>query len=189
MRAGLNLDGSYSAKIGPYSSGCWRTPLSCSGGMSVSIWMKFTVASSGNWDGIISTHRRETETNGFSIIKYNGNGKDIGFTVRDPGRQKFIKVEVSHPNVGTWDHYLFTMLPNGGVPDFTAYINGQPISLAAPGESNKNTNAQICDEIVIGRYFFETTGYQINDVIIDELSIFEFILSSTQVAAIYQGAL
>ncbi len=157
--------------------------------MSVCIWMKFLVATSGNWKGILSTQRSEGLTNGFAIFEYTSTGLNIGFAVRDATRRKFIKVAVSHPSVGDWGHYVFTMLPTGGIPDFTVYIDGQVVSGIVPTEGSKSSNNRDCDEIIIGRYYAEVAGYKSNHVIIDEFSIFEYILENSRALVLYNGAL
>ncbi len=150
--------------------------------------MKFTAATSSDWKGIVSTQRSEGFTNGFAIFEYTSSGENIGFAVRDVTRQKFTKVDVSHPSVGAWGHYVFTMLPTGGIPDFTVYINGQLITVV-PTEDNKSSDTKICDEIIIGQYYAENTGFRSDNVIIDDFSLFEYILDFAKANELYNGAL
>jgi hypothetical protein len=84
-----------------------------------------------------------------------------------------------------WNHIVFTVSGSGGTRIPRAYINGTDLG-TIPGNHNFPNNYDATKQIFFGQWFWTTTAYPVNGKI-DELSIWDFDLSSDQVAALWNG--
>ncbi len=164
--------------------GCWREPWTCQNGLSLSIWMRFTNTAPDNISsslGILSTMTATDITCGVYITEWT----NIYFGMRNHNRAMSDYALFSYPEMNKWTHYVMTLkvLSSDEKPDYKIYENGKSKTFTVHSK-NKNSQPGSCNKIVFGRKYTDEDGSYGNNVKIDELLIFDNVLTESQVLTI-----
>ncbi len=165
--------------------GCWRDPLKCHNGLSLSIWIRFRAKAQGSELGILSSLINSQITCGIFILESESG---ILFGMRNNIREKSDSAKFSYPILSRWTHFVMTLKINSSndPPEYTIYENAENKIFTATLAA-KNNQSGSCDKLVFGRKYIELGTRYSNDVKIDELLIFEHILTKNQVLKIYNA--
>ncbi len=190
LQNGLWLDGSSAVLTGPWPYGCWRHIDGCVDGLSLSIWMKFNAYPTECRDyGIISS-LNENLGNGFFLLTWNCGSSLMGFGIREPDTGTSKHVQTSMPSLGVWCHHVYTMAYNlGTTPSIKLYIDGsfETDTVIECCQSDATASNTIRDVLIFGNRYADNyqTYYYYSHMIIDDVAIFEHILSPAEAAMIY----
>ncbi len=169
-------------------TGCWTHVRDCINGFSVTLWLKPNSQPTDNYlRGIVSTITAYN-TNGFAVyyIKDSGVAK-IGFTVRDYVKDKAYSIEGPFTDTGKWTHYTFTCnFPSTSQgPTLIGFKNSNIFPDLTRSSITKSYQDNDCNRLVSGWYFIGDAPFTYSlskyaDVVIDDIFIFEGVLSESE---------
>ena len=110
----------------------------------------------------------------------------FAFLELDTGKRRYIKSDPA--SLGTWTHHVYTLSYTLGMePAFQLYIDGSFVPTTPGSCCAKTPSNTIRDVLAFGNYFtdeYSTLPYY-PDMVIDDVALFEYILSSSEVNMIY----
>lgn len=145
---------------------------------SISCWVKTTNASSG-FDGFV-TKNQDGTNNGWYVCR-RGTFGTTQFVIRANGSANIVNGAVVI-NDGNWHNILVTYSGNSNRSGMKIYVDGV---LDTAGTSNAMTTPSTnSDNVVIGNF---ATGTDKFTGLIDEVQIFNYVVSSAEINAINAG--
>ncbi len=188
----MNLDGSTALTTDTWLFGCWRDIPSCTNGMSLSLWIKAVSypAQGNNYYGIISSVKNGL-ANGFFLQTWDEpawGGKELTFGFLNPTSGNRVWVDTVIPTLGAWSHWVYT-LSYGSDPAIHAFKDGATTTQDYHDCEVCGTTPDvgIRDILVLGNYFVDNIAGNLYfpEVVIDDVMIFEYILSSSEISTLY----
>ena len=178
--------------MGNWTFGCWRDIPNCNG-MSLALWLKFNAypTTKEEFYGIVSSLETGL-ANGFFLRMWDHTtygGKELTFGFLRSGSTEGVWVDSAFPTLGVWSHWVYTMSYIGS-PHIKAYKDGVPATVneyeccSIFGASDFGTKERLAfgnyfvDDIVGGHPYYP-------DIVIDDVLIFDFILSAAEVSMVY----
>lgn len=153
------------------------TGISGTGARTVSAWIK-TVA-----------------TGNITVVSYGTDSSLQRLTMLTIGSPERIVIDYSGSYVrfngtgildGAWHHIAFTAPASGQVQDTKCYVDGSPVTVnsSAGGTNNYNTGTNI--NVLVGKAI---TGANYFNGNIDEVSIWNAVLTATEIAEVYNSGI
>ena len=151
--------------------------------------MKFNAYPPNFWaNGIISSINKDLG-GGFSLyINTPVASTEIAFVLKEPdtGLRKYI---ISNPpSLGIWTHHVYTFNYSLGMtPIFQLYVDGSFVPTTGQTCCGSPSSYTVRDVLAFGNYYadqYHTLNY-FPSMVIDDVALFEYILSSSEVNMIY----
>ncbi len=150
--------------------------------------MKFNAYPGGCNDyGVISSFNQGLG-GGFFLVTWNCGSNLMGFGIREPDTGTVKHVQTAMPSLGVWTHHVYTMGYSLGVaPNIKLYLDGSFETETLLSCCSGTASNTVRDILIFGNRYADT--YQTNmyypEMIIDDVTIFEYILSPAEAAMIY----
>ncbi len=150
--------------------------------------MKFTGDSPYGPSGIVSTIKDHHITNGFYIFQKKRAGNIISFGMRHHIYTASLSKLVDYPTLHDWTHYVMTLIPQKDASEVVSVFQNGVAAAVQKETHTKNNHKTTCSVIAFGQRYADQPGMGLsNNVVIDELLIFETILNEHEIMDIYEG--
>ena len=179
-------------RLGNYDSSqyCFPVPPSCSLGVTFAFWVKF-VSNTGSGQGVFST--RTSSGQGIKIDMYPGSSVFSTFIVRDSDmKEESLKVKpfLENYTFGTWIHYVLRYKFDGSNlgNNMNINLNGIPRPDSEKSIGNWVGTPGQDGRVELGRKHLNQNSNPGN-IMMDEIKIYEHILTAEQAEYLYYSYL
>ncbi len=162
--------------------------------MSLAVWIKPNAypETESEYYGIISSVKHGL-ANGFSLKIWdspNWGGREITFGFFRSGNGKIVFIDSPFPDLGHWSHWVYTV-NYSAEPPILAYKDNAPDTTANLHECCPMglSDGILKNELVFGNLYVDNTTIHpyYPNIEIDEVLIFDYILSNSEVNLVYNA--
>ncbi len=112
----------------------------------------------------------------------------LRFGMRHNTHENALINEIDYPSLDVWTHYVMTLDPKNAASDVVSvFQNGVPPTVEKK-DYDKHYPTKLCSIIAFGQKYVDKPSMGLsNNVVIDELLIFETMLNEHEIMDIYAG--